>query len=467
MIGPGINTLLPTRTMVVSEFHIPSALDRLFFVFDRAAGRMSLPGAFLQAQLELAGQLDVEGLRRALACLHRIYPATAGRLEWSNYVSRPCWKLNAWTPDVSRLVSLHHLEPPTESELARQIDRLAGCRLDLRTLAPVQFHVFRGLPTGDLLVMRWPHAFMDARGGFVLLDEIDRLYRAKPDPTTLTSAGDELLDGLSHMTSLRNSPAEMPAGRVKKSAGREDLQLPTCPEFRDLGPLRCAVRNLDNDQCRQSQEIAARTCSPARFGAFLRACAVRALHRVLGRHASKGSGYSVPYILEGRDAPYRSPVCRNAFTMQRLFVPAEVAADRAATARLLHEGTRQMVAAGPDLERLKRSLRMTCLPTMLLAHLVRHSLMYPPEPWQRDEFGRPPSLPMGFMQAFGQEKRSFCGPDVRYAHAFRPPLPRQGIGIQVVAEQGRLAICGMSYEVRLTMMNRLLDDLADALLSPD
>jgi hypothetical protein len=35
-----------------------------------------------------------------------------------------------------------------------------------------------------------------------------------------------------------------------------------------------------------------------------------------------------------------------------------------------------------------------------------------------------------------------------------------------MAEQGRLAICGMCYEVRWTMMNQLLDDLVAALLSP-
>ncbi len=98
---------------------------------------------------------------------------------------------------------------------------------------------------------------------------------------------------------------------------------------------------------------------------------------------------------------------------------------------------------------------------------MRHSLIYPPEPWQRDEFGRPPSLPLGFMQAFGQERRSFCGAEIRYVHAFRPPLPRQGIGIQVMGEQGRLAVCGLCYEVRWEMMSRFLDDFVEAILSPE
>ena len=454
--------------MPLTEFHIPSALDRLFFVFDRAAARLSLPGTFIHMQLELAGGIDVDRLRRALACLHKVYPATAAKLEWSDFIGRPRWRLHSRKVDLDRVVLIHQLSPPTEAELTRQVDNLLARRIDPITLPPLQFHVMRGLPAGDLVVVRWPHALMDARGGFVILKTIDHFYHDTPDPDGLVSEGDELLDVLSQL--LRNTAQpQCPATRPENEppAAGEDLQLPICPDFHELGPLRSIVHRLDKDECRQIQDIARRTCAPAQFGAFLRACGVRTLHRMLARRNSRGAGYSVPFVVEARWPPYLSPVCRNLFTAERLFVPAKMAIDRPAVARLLHEGTTRLAAAGPNTRKLKRSLAVTSLPTALLAHLVRHSLIYPPQPWQQDAVSNPPSLPMAFMQVFGDKKRSFCGAEVRYVHSFRPPLPRQGIGIQVMGGQGRLAVCGLSYEVRWNMMNRFLDHFIEELLSPD
>lgn len=454
--------------MAANELQIPNPLDRLFFVFDRAAARLALPGAFIHMHLEVNGRVDAEGLKRAMACLHRIYPVTAGKLEWSGFVGRPRWRLGVWQPDLDRVVRVHHLSPPTEIELKRQVENLMAHRIELVSMPPLQIHVLRGLADGDWVVIRWPHALMDARGGFIVMETIDRLYREAADPAALSSAGDELLDGFSELPPKGDRPDRLAQPKQQPPAATgEDLQLPACPDFRDLGPLRFTVRRLTEADCQRAQEISARTCAPARFGAFLRACAIRALHHILTRQPLGRHGYSVPYLLEGRRPPHRSPVCRNLFTASRVFVPAAIAPDRPEVARCLHEATARMVAAGGDPSRLRRSLAITALPTALLAHVVRHSLIHEPAPWQRSEFARPPSLPLGFMQAFGQERRSFCGAEIRYVHAFRPPLPRQGIGVQVMAEQGRLAICGLSYQVRWEMMNRFLDDFVDALLSPD
>jgi hypothetical protein len=454
--------------MVLAEFHLPNPLDTLFFAFDKAGARLSLPGAFLHTHLEMAGQVDVQGLKRALAGVHRLYPATQGRLEWSALKGRPRWRLDVAPPDLDRLVRVHQLTPPTEAELQREVDSLINRRIGLISLPPLQFHVLRGLPAGDWVVIRWPHAFMDARGGFVIMDTMDRLYRDGTDPASLRTEGDERLDGLGGL--LQDQGSQRPAAAESQTNGAAqgfDLQLPTCPDFRDLGPLRTAVRRLDNDQCRLAQDIAARTCAPARFGAYLRACAVQALDRVMPRPRARGHTYSLPYILEGRRPPYRSPVCHNVFGLDRMYVPAEIAPDRAAVARFLHEGTTRMIQKSLVTHHLKRTLDVTRLPLAILGAFVRHTLISPPARWQKSDFAVPPSLPMGFMQAFGHEKRGFCGAEIRYAHAFRPPLPRAGLGLQVMAEQGRLAICGLAYEVRWEMLNRIMDDFAETLARAD
>lgn len=454
-------------TMASVPFHTPNPLDLLFFAFDRAGARLSLPGAFIHTHLEMAGQVDVEGMKRALAGIHRLYPATQARLECSAMNGRPRWRLNCPPPDLNRLVCVHLIKPATEAEIYNQVDALINRRIDLVTLPPLQFHVFRGLPAGDWVVIRWPHAFMDLRGGLIILDMMDRLYREEADPLSLVSAGDELLDGLG--SRLRNKDREVAfaaAAPPSQSGPARDLQLPPCPDFRILGPLRTAVRRLDNDRCDLAADISAKTCSPARFGAYVRACAIQALHRVMPKSSDRQGTYSIPYILEGREPPYRSPVCHNVFSLDRLHVPVTMASDRAAVARFLHEGTARMTQRSLVTGHLKRALDITRLPPAILGAIVRHSLIKPPSAWGKGDFGAPPSLPMGFSQAFGRDKRSFCGAELRYVHAFRPPLPRAGIGLQVVAEQGRLAICGLCYEVRWAMMNRILDDFVEVLLKP-
>lgn len=453
--------------MIAPEFHLPNALDLLFFAFDRAGARLSLPGAFIHMNLDLAGQVDVAGLKKALACVHRLYPAAAGRLESSAVTGRPRWRLNGPPPDLDRVVRVRHLTPQTEDSLWREIDGILGNSIDLVSLPPLQFHVLRGLPSGDYVVVRWPHAFMDARGGFVIMDAIDRLYREAAEPTTVASAGDESLNGMGPLLRPDNRTGKNVASPSRRQTRTVELQLPTCPAFRELGPLRSRVRTLNEDQCRLAQDIAARQCAPARFGAYLRACAIQALNRLIPPPKPSGFSYSIPYIIEGRDPPYQSPVCHNIFSLDRLRVPAEIAADRPAVSRFLHEGTAGLVAGGPLTAHLKRTLDICRLPQAVLGAMVRHSLISPPPPWQEGEFAVPPSLPMGFMQAFGHKKRSFCGADIRHVHAFRPPLPRAGIGLQVMAEQGRLAVCGLCYETRWDMMNRLMDEFVENLIRPE
>lgn len=454
---------------VIPEFQIPNPLDLLFFAFDRAGDRLSLPGAFIHMHLELAGQVDVPGLRRAVACLHRLYPVTHSRLEWTTMMGHPRWRLHVPAADLQSVVQVHELSPAAPAELSRRIDALLNRRIDARRLPPLRFHVMRGLAEGDLLVIRWPHALMDARGGFIIMETIDRLYRENADPSAITSAGDERLNGLERLRQLEAGPRpsrDRSRACKPRDAGR-DAQLPVCPEFRELGPLKADIRRLDVDECRMAQEVSRRLCPSARFGAFLRACAIRSLDRIMPTFPRGNLRYSVPYVLEAREPPYRSPVCRNLFSLDRLSVPARIASDRAAVAMQLHEGTASMLEAGLQTRHLATAMQIARLPTAVLGVGVRRSLILPPSPWQRGEVSEPPSMPMGFMQAFGQEAQVFCGAQIRYVHAFRPPLPRAGIGIQVIGQQGRLAVCGLCFEARERMMRTFLDDFVAGLVSTE
>ena len=450
----------------------------MFFAFDRAAERLDLPGAFIHTHMELGGRLDVAGLRRALAALHRVYPVTNSRLERSAVLGRPRWHLDVRPPDLDRVVRVHQLDPANDESLRREIEKLLSARIDPVHLPPLQFHVFTGLDRGDVLVVRWPHALMDGRGGFVIIEEIERLYREKPEPATLASAGDEgrddfarLVSGKPAVSRLRGRPLRSWVTETRTSSHREpgerDAQLPLAPPLGELGPLRFAVRHLPADEVRQARDVAAHLCPSVRFGAFLRAAAVRALHRLMPQPPRPRTSYSVPYLIEGRDRPYRVPVCRNLFSLERVRVPAALAADRRAVATLLHERTADMLARGPMTRYLASVLRLSRLPTSVLAALVRHSLIAGLPPWQRGDLAEPPSLPMGFIRAFTRAMPTFCGAELRRTYVFRLPLPRVGMGIQVTADHGQLTIGGLCFEAQAAMMRQFLDDFVAALLDAD
>jgi len=458
-------------SIIVPRFQVPNPLDLMFFAFDRAARRLGLPGAFIHFNLELGGQLDVEGLKRTLAAVHRVYPATGSRLEWSPVLGRPRWRLDVCPPDLDRVVQVHRLRPATEEELQRRIDGLLGTPVDLVNLPPLQFHVFRGLSGGDLLAVRWPHALMDARGGCVVMEEIERLYQTAPDPSALTSAGDELHDDFARLTAGNRAGQGLALLRkwVAPDPSREwrNAQLPVAPELGELGPLRSAVRRLSAGEVRRVHEVSRRLCPSVRFGAFLRACAIRALHHLMPRPQRPRTRYSVPYVIEGRERPCRRPVCRNMFNLERVGVPADLAPDRAGVARLLHDRTAEMLAGGPTAGYLATVVRLSRLPTAVVAGLVRRSLTTEPPSWQRGELAEPPSLPMGFLRAFTRDMPTFCGARLLRTYAFRPPLPRVGLAAQVAAEQGQLTICGFYFEARAAMMHRFLDEFTAALLETD
>lgn len=177
-----------------------------------------------------------------------------------------------------------------------------------------------------------------------------------------------------------------------------------------------------------------------------------------------GASYSVPYLIEGRRPPYRQPICRNLFSLERIKVPCAMSSNVAAVARLLHTETARMLAAGPGTRYLETAVALSRLPTGLLAELVRRAIVAPTPGWQRGGLADTPSLPLGFMRVFPQGLSQFCGATLRRAALLRPPFPRTGLALQATAEHGRLTICGLAYECRLAMLDTLLDELVATLL---
>jgi len=443
------------------RFQEPNPVDLLFFARDQVRKRLGLPRTIIQLHLEMRGQLDVDGLRRALSALYRVYPAAGSRLQPSPVTGRPRWRLDVDMPDFNRVVRVHRLAQPSADELHRQTEMLLASPIDTVQLPPVQFHVFRGPGPGDLVVVRWPHAFMDARGGATLLEELERLYREAPDPDVLSSAGDELREDfaglIAGIASMDRPRLLLDVLRGMSRVKQPERRLPRPRVRREFGPMRYLVRRFSPRQTRQVMATALRVCGLARFSDFLRASAIRALSR-----ATPGPphfGYSTLNLVDSRKRRQRGPVCRNLFSALPICVPTELAAHRRAVADLIQQQNATMLASREPARRLAAAHMLAQLPTAVLAAVMHRGLMP----------GDSPSLPMGFMGPFARPMPTFCGAELVNIYGLRPPHLGSGFAVDVNSAQDRLNIACVYCESSLATKtaNAFLDDLAAALVSPD
>ncbi len=459
-------------SMPVARFQQPNPLDLFFFAADRALRRLGLPGAYIHLCLEMRSRCDIEGLKRALGVLYRVYPAAGSRLECSPITGRPRWRLDEDPPNLDRVVRVYQLAPATESEWHRQVETLLGCRTDPSGLPPVRFHVFRGLASGDRLVMRWPHAFMDGRGGVTLLEEIDRLYQQKSTPSLASTAGDESRDDFGRLIAGvphgRNPRALLDGTRGAGPSGVRIARLASEPISPGPGPLRCFVRRLSAEQTRRAEEAALRTCGFGRFGDFVRACAIAALHRAMPRPLPTGASYCILNLIDHRKRRHRAPVCRNLTGGLPIFVPVGLASDRRAVADLAREQTAAAIASGAMVRRLVAVQWLTRLPTGLLVHLMHRSMSARHAGLLPAGMGNPPSLPLGFIGSFSKRMPTFCGGELVNIFGLRPAPFQSGLSVDVNKAQDRINLAGMFFESRISAaaMNTFLDDFVAALLAP-
>ncbi|NLX20073.1 MAG: hypothetical protein GXY55_00175 [Phycisphaerae bacterium] len=456
----------------MARYANPNPQDRVFFAYDRALKRLGLPGILIQVHLCMRGPIDVEGLRRTLPAIYRLYPATAARLEQHPITGNPRWRLDVPEPDPRRVVRVHQLAPATQEEFHRRTEELLREPLELTHRPPVQFHIFRGLPKGDIVTVRWPHAFMDVRGSTLLLEDIDELYR-KPRPLAdLSSLGDERrqdFESLTNVGGLREQWRTLTASRGQREPRPpHDLFLPSEPIRLPLGRIRHTVRLLTPDQTRQTQEASLRVCGFARFGDFVRATALRALHRVMGDRPRAGDTYSTLNLLDHRKRRQRGPVCQNFFSGLPMRVPVALADNRRAVADEFHRQTEQIVASGGIVRHLLTVRTVARLPIAALADAMYLNMRPDGASALPVALGTPPSIQVGFSGASPTASPTFCGAtwDEVYGIGIPPPLSGFAVDLNLTGE--RLHLTATYYETRIPShtMDALMDDLAASLQDP-
>lgn len=446
--------------------------DRLFFAYDRALRRLGLPGIHIQSHIHLIGRLDIEGLKRSVRGLHRRYPATAGRLVCHPVTGAPAWQLPR-PSEEHEAVHVHELSPATLDRFHEHAAEMLQQPFDMANRPPFQIHVYRGLPVGDVVVMRWPHAFMDVRGAVLLADEIEELYRAGPAAESVSSAGDELrrdyheaLAGYSwsdqrRMLTAKSSPDH--------DAGSRDLWLPRGPVVRPLGQIRYLVRYFSPDQTQRMHQAAMRVCGFSRFGDFVRASAIRALDQVMPSRPGNGDTYSTLNMLDHRKRRQRGPACQNFFSGLPQRVPAKLAQDRRAVAALLTEQTQQMLASGGIARHMLMVSWLSRLPIAFLTEGMFRN-MCPSGAYKLPvALGTPPSIQVGFSGPSSKTGQRFCGLTSEAVYGVGVPPPLSGFAIDLNIDQNRMHISATYWDARIptSTMQALMDAFTENLLDGD
>ena len=482
----------------MARFHMPNPLDALFLAIDEAWRRCGLWSADIHIYLETGGEVDVAGLRRAMRALHRLYPATAGRLTRRLLARAPAWRLDVPPPDVEQVVRMEMLDPegnglqraagapgndglwakpatvaatgPANRALQRRLDALLAEPLNLDAGPPLRVWVLRRPGQGDFVVLRWPHALMDARGGEFIIRQLDRLFREQTDPETLESVGDELRRDFG---TLDPNPSLFRCwGALRERGGTSlrdwrDIRLDDARTIRGDERQRGFVRRFDEAGLSEIRATATRVCGFARVGDFLRACAIRAMHDLARARGLSGSGYSTLHLVENRRRRDPTPVCHNIFTTTPIRIPADMAADRRAVADRVQQAAAALLEPGVMQRRLAGLALLARLGTRAIAREIERGLR---TGRSRLPMGlvQSPSLPMGFMNLFTKPLRSFCGPPLENLYGLRAASPLAGLGINICTFNGRLNISGVFVEphVSRATIDELLDRFAGYLHDP-
>lgn len=444
-------------------------LDYTLLAIDEAWRRCGLPSVDIHLHLILRGRVDVDGLRRAAACVRRLYPVLAGRLDCGGWLRAAGWRIGDGGSHTSDgdCVSVRSLPDDSAESLRAARETLLAERFEATNGSPLRLVVLRP-PTGsDAVVMRWPHFLMDARGGATILEAIAGFFDDGASPDETRSAGDEGRSCFGALDVRRRADGTDAAIASNPAAGRDVVHLVSERRPRPGERLRILVRSLSAEETESVQASALATCGFARLADYLRACGVATLHHeLLSNAAACANGvYTTQVLVDNRKRRDPGPVCHNIFSTLPVSVPTRIAGDVAATADAIRDQTAGLLSGGFMSSRLHAIGRLCRVPLPLLSRVLAWSL--------RSRFSllptgltNAPSLPLGFMGPLSREITSFCGAELIGLFGVRPPSVRSGFAINVNMAQGRInaAITGFEPRISVDALRRLLNRYVSLLL---
>ena len=336
--------------------------DYLFWGQHRLNARKGEGGNVAYMLLDLDGVLDPNWLQNALTAVMRAHPATMGRFGSTLLLGRPQWRVPG-DPTAAEAASRRAIffedyrKVPNAAELLdtrSRVGNIAGW--DTRNGPLVRLELYALPDNRSRLILRWPHALMDAEGAQWFLNELTRCE------ATATFRG----SGSSYITSALEWPSGLAAdaaavdplsnvGFVAKwglfrkgisyQGSHSKHRINLLPPESKTGPVdhQAIHRNWSAEQTTRVQQVAkANTpAGPALYARNLAACVVRAIHRLYTERGIATDAYLITLPTRvglGDDARRlfeRRPMIGNYLISPMLCIPREMAEDRQAVGEVI------------------------------------------------------------------------------------------------------------------------------------
>lgn len=289
--------------------------DIFTFVLDQEIRKSGMPGGYCGFALELASTPDLDLLRSRLALLAECFPLATARL-----VRRG--KRWGWIA-TDRPLALEHLAcPPGDDPEAfgrETVQEILNRPSSLDTTPPLSFHWLAG-GQGGVLLLRWLHPLLDARGAKIVLDFLDSGAPERfPESTSL------VLQKLSGWSLGRKIGYFLKAKRHNGRVNRLESCLPTRTET-GAQTLRLRVRRYDPEESARISRLALGYMGLAGRTLYLLGCFMRAVESAGPPVA--GAGYCIPYAFNLRRQSAPTPVFGNQVSCLFAQASREQARDR-------------------------------------------------------------------------------------------------------------------------------------------
>ncbi len=336
--------------------------DYLFWGQHRLNARKGEGGNVAYMLLDLDGELDPNWLQRAIAAVMRTHPATMGWFGSTLLLGRPHWRFpsDPADADTASRRALFFEDFRNQSNAADLLKARSAvgnvAEWDTRNGPLVRLELYVLPDQRSRLILRWPHALMDAEGAQWFLNELTRC-----EATAASRGSDEF---------SITSPLEWPAGLAADAAAVDPLdhvgflakwglfkkgiayqgshskhRIHLLPAESKTGPIdhQAIHRNWSAEETARVQQVAKvhTPPGPALYARNLAACVVRAIHRLYTDRGIATDAYLITLPTRvglGDDARRmfeRRPMIGNYLVSPMLCIPHDAAEDRRAVGEVI------------------------------------------------------------------------------------------------------------------------------------
>jgi len=319
------------------QFRRLNPSDQVLLAIDHEIRQDGNAGSNCGFALELKGSLDVESFKQGLLELQRLFPSLSSRLQQRG-------KTFGWKSIDAPISLIRHHAPESsisEADFKHQsLLSIINHAEPIEYAAPLDFHLIEGTHT-SLLVLRWLHPLLDARGAKLVFDCLMSENRQRFTGRDI-SLVEQRLQNWSWLEKLK---VAWLGRQYNAQIDRLDSDLPSQGS---VGKQQLQVINqqLSVEQSNAIMANANQTVGMGYKSLYFIGCLMRALQTV--GMAVKNDAICVPYAFNLRQPNAPVPLLGNHVSVLFSQAPHGVIADRQQLFQHLREQYAQTIRRGLD-----------------------------------------------------------------------------------------------------------------------